>query len=486
MNMRKIIYTFVFASVALLATTLTSCSKEEKMSFTVPAEGILVATPGASGTTTFDSRNITSISATSVPTGWSVDNIDMYAGTITVTAPTSFDNEEVESGTITLKGYTPTGATKTLSIYVAIVSNEVNFYDTPANCYVATKPNTRYVFNPMRGGNGDIELATTEVRVIWQTEESLIKYLDMRDGRATFYLEDASKEDDDSDTEKVLYGNALIGGYDEDGELVWSWHVWVTNNDPTAAENTITLNGQTMMNINLGAEHNSGGSTVGSEIYESYGMYYQWGRKDPFVGPQGYNFPGNHDDTLYEGDDSSLELVYAESTAKQGELSWANANPYTLIKGYKENSYDWLYSGHDDALWSSKSKTNNDPCPAGWHVPDASLFEGLTIAESYDTMAWEELQKRYGLMLLHTDSNAEYFFTAQGRRNYLDCRLDIINDDAELPVPWSGYYWTCTTDGDDAKALYFDLNTATRTWNGLDTSRTMHRANAMPVRCVKE
>lgn len=476
-----------FASVALLAASLTSCSKEETKSFTVPAKGILVATPGASGTTSFDSSNITSISATSVPTGWSVDNIDMYAGTITVTAPTSFDNEEVDSGTITLTGYTPTEATKSVSIYVAIVSDEISFYDMPANCYVATKPNTRYVFDPMRGGNGDIELQTTTVKIIWETKEGLIKYLDMRDGKATFYLEDAKEDDDDSDTGNVHYGNALIGAYDEGGELEWSWHIWVTNNDPTAAENTTTLNGQTMMTINLGAEHNSNGSTIGSKIYESYGMYYQWGRKDPFVGPQGYNFPGNHDDLLYTASGSNLNLEYVESTAEQGALSWTNANPCALVKGYKENGYDWLYDGHDDALWSSESKTNNDPCPAGWHVPDASLFENLTIEYSYDNMAWEELQKQYGLMLVSTETNAEYFFTAQGRRNYLDCRLDIVNDDIELPVPWSGYYWTSTTNDDgSATALYFDLNTATRTWNGLDTARPMHRANGMPVRCVRD
>lgn len=484
--MRKIVYTLVFASLTLLTAALTSCSKEETKSFVVPAEGILVATPGATGTTSFDSRNITSISATSVPTGWSVDSIDMYAGTITVTAPTSFDNEEVKSGTITLTGYTPTGATKTVTIYVAIVSNEISFYDAPANCYVATKPNTRYIFDPRRGGNGEIELLTAEVKIIWETQEGLIKYLDMRDGKATFYLEDASSEEE-SDTGKVHFGNALIGGYDESGELVWSWHIWVTNNDPTAAEHTTTLNGQTMMTINLGAERNSGGSTTGSEIYESYGMYYQWGRKDPFVGPQGYNFPGNHDDVLYKASGSNLDLEYVESTAEQGVLSWANANPYTLIKGYKDNGYDWLYDGHDDALWSSTSKTNNDPCPAGWHVPDASLFENLTITESYDTMTWEELQKQYGLMLVNTETNVEYFFTAQGRRNYLDCRLDIFNDDMELPVPWSGYYWTTSTDDKgNATALYFDLNTATRTWNGLDTARSMHRANGMPVRCVRE
>ena len=72
------------------------------------------------------------------------------------------------------------------------------------------------------------------------------------------------------------------------------------------------------------------------------------------------------------------------------------------------------------------------------------------------------------------------------RRNYLDCRLDIFNDDATLPVPWSGYYWSATTDAAEAKALYFDIATSPEDVNALNTSRPMHRANAMPVRCVKE
>jgi hypothetical protein len=71
----------------------------------------------------------------------------------------------------------------------------------------------------------------------------------------------------------------------------------VTNNDLVA--NAVVLNGETMMGVNLGAELNSNGSTNGEDIYKSYGMYYQWGRKEPFVGPLAYNFPSNDDDAIY-------------------------------------------------------------------------------------------------------------------------------------------------------------------------------------------
>jgi uncharacterized protein (TIGR02145 family) len=253
-----------------------------------------------------------------------------------------------------------------------------------------------------------------------------------------------------------------------------------------AVENTAVLNGQTMMSINLGAELNSNGSTDGAVIYKSYGMYYQWGRKDPFVGPQKYNFPSNANQLIYNTKGYATSLSYVDSTAEQGTVAWSVANPMALIKGCKANGYDWLYADSGEELWSAETKSLYDPCPAGWRVPTDALFVGLDIKSAEDDMMWDEAQKQYGWHLVDKTTEREYFFTAQGRRNYLDCRLDIFNDDATLPVPWSGYYWTSTTNEEDAKALYFDLNTATRTWNGIDLSRPMHRANAMPVRCVKE
>lgn len=476
--MKNIFYTLTF--IVAVATTLSfgACKKSEIYSLSVPANGIIVSKPGDSGTTTFDSSNITSITATSIPKGWVVDNINMYEGTITVTSPSTFTNNEEYSGTLTLNGYSPTGNTKTISIHLSIVESVVDYTATPANCYIASKPDTRYMFNPMiKGDNTPIE--TSKVEIIWQTNEDLIQYLDMRDGVASFYI--GATKNNDSEDIVLISGNALIGAYDEANNLLWSWHIWVTNNDPTASENIIYIGGVEMMNINLGADGNSNGSTNKKDIFNSYGLYYQWGRKEPFVGPESYNFSLNEDHSMTNQSGRTARIKYVESTSSEGTMQWANENPLSIIKGNKENNYDWIYSGHE-SQWSEE----NNPCPAGWRVPDASVFENLTIAPSYDEMAWEELQPLYGIMLTDTATNEEHFFTAQGRRNYLDCRLDIINDDEVCPVPWSGYYWSASTNGNDASAMFFDLNTATRTWNGCDTKHAMHRANALPVRCVKE
>lgn len=474
----------ICAIVALAAMTIVaSCSRDETKSLVVPSKSILVSMPGEVGSTSFDSSNITSLTATSTPEGWEVVDIDMYTSTITVKAPESFDNEEVESGTLSLKGYTPTGNTKVVEVYLAIVPEEVTFTEV-ANCYVACKPKTRYMFDPMHGGNGSVELATAKVELLWQTKKSLIKYLDMRDDKVMFYL--APDEDDDgNELSTVVPGNALIGAYDADGNLIWSWHIWVTNNDPMAVENTFTIGGQAMMNHNLGADTNNEGEADGDAIGRSYGMYYQWGRKDPIVGPQTWNFGLNYDCLIYNFNDYSENLAYVESS-EGGSIEWCNANPVSVVIGNPDNAYDWLNNGHDDALWSVSSKTNNDPCPAGWRVPDSKVFETLTILAADDAMPWEEAQPMYGWWLEDTATGDVHFFSGAGRRNYLDGRLDNMNTNYELPVPWSGYYWTTSVDGDNAKALYFNLNTNTRTWNGIDTNRSMQRANALPVRCVRE
>lgn len=460
--------------VIAICMVLGACSKEETNMFQVPSGSILVLKWGDCGKTTFDSQNITSIVPTNIPNGWSVVDIDMYKGTITVQSPAEDTEDAVQSGLMTLKGYTPTGGTRSLDIFLAIV-DQVDFTNDPANCYVATKAQHRYIFDPMVGGSST-PLETAEIKLLWQTKSKLVKYLDLSDGVASFYI------DEDEDNEgNVMPGNALIGAYNADGEIIWSWHIWVTNNNP--AESAIALGNASVMNVNLGAECNSNGTTDTNEIYESYGMYYQWGRKDPFVGPKDYKFTGNSDATLYDKNSYEVYLNYAESTETQGTIEWATANPTALIKGAKDNGNDWLYANHDNELWSVESKTEYDPCPAGWRVADASIFENLALNSAYDAMTWEELQPLYGIML--TDGTSDYFFTAQGRRNYLDCRLDIVNTNETLPVPWSGYYWTTTPNEANATALYFNLNTNTRTWNGFDNKHAMQRANALPVRCIR-
>ena len=70
--MRRVICSIVL--VVSLCVALVACSKDESNLLEVPSESIIVPNAGVQGTTTFDSRNITSLTPTSIPNGWTVNN----------------------------------------------------------------------------------------------------------------------------------------------------------------------------------------------------------------------------------------------------------------------------------------------------------------------------------------------------------------------------------------------------------------------------
>ena len=154
-------------------------------------------------------------------------------------------------------------------------------------------------------------LQTASVDIVWQSKTNLIQYLSLENGKVSFYV----GADDDDDT-VIKKGNALIGAYDAAGKLIWSWHVWAADYDPDAEGATVSFNGYTMMDRNLGALANGNAST--DEILASYGLYYQWGRKDPFIGPSTYQASNGSSATMYNARSGTVKLEIVESSAETG------------------------------------------------------------------------------------------------------------------------------------------------------------------------
>ena len=107
----------------------------------------------------------------------------------------------------------------------------------------------------------------------------------------------------------------------------------------------------TMMECDLGA------ACVESGVYPwSSGLYYQYGRKDPFWGDHSCTYSGWNK---------------VKSDATTGTESYAAAHPTTFI--YSSNgSRHWLNSGETSLWWRSKSIS--DPCPPGYVVPDGGQY----------------------------------------------------------------------------------------------------------------
>ena len=223
-----------------------------------------------------------------------------------------------------------------------------------------------------------------------------------------------------------VQGNAVVavykdnngnGRYDSGDRIAWSWHIWVTDYRPgddvrqeipwPAAWTSAWVGGglvyryrsasgadNLFMDRNLGAvgvQTDDVSRTILADTDEralaTYGLYYQWGRKDPFPGPATVSGTGQSAlKTLY-GTDGPVARDVAPVTAVNNAPG-AVANPVTMY--YSASAGDWYTSdvtGYNDALWtvSGQRKSVFDPCPPGWRVPDAAsaVWGGLSVPGSW-------------------------------------------------------------------------------------------------------
>ena len=77
-----------------------------------------------------------------------------------------------------------------------------------------------------------------------------------------------------------------------------------------------------MMTRNLGALAADNSSV--ENILASYGLYYQWGRKDPFIGPSSYNAANGASASMYNGGGSRVYLRTAASSAERSAAGSAS------------------------------------------------------------------------------------------------------------------------------------------------------------------
>lgn len=485
----------ILAVAGVVLLSAVSCKNEDSCKVSFPVAGAFVNDWGESTTVKFNAVNVSSISVTSVTGGWTAE-VDLPSRTLTVTAPESENAEDAaRTANVTLSAKSPKGASAgaVLVAYIVDATVDLSADGSQSNCYVVSQPNMKYRFNAKVKGETSEPLATSKIGIVWQSDDELIKYLNLdEDGYANFYMGYAEDEDG-NDTTDIIDGNALLAAYDEAGNILWSWHIWSASKDPRTDGVATYSNGVTFMDRNLGAYANPNGSTETDEIWDGYGLYYQWGRKDPFLRPEYYDCARNADETVYDADGSYVYVSYTASNAETGTIEYTIKNPTTFITTTSENNGDWLYGTRNDDLWGAGGeKSLYDPCPKGWRVPAKNDFAVLDIAEAEDNMNLEEAKKLYGWQLTDMASGQKHFYPGSGYRSYFDGILSNMNYKDEYPytpMPWVGYYWTNaagSATATKANAMFFDLNTSRAVINAFNATSDQYRANAMQVRCVKE
>ena len=304
-------------------------------------------------------------------------------------------SQEIEGVTVTRNEVVSLG-----SIEWASVSGDNNNLSRLgyANSYMVHSAGT-YTFQTRRVDNTSIN-DIAKVDWLWASKvdgadgNALVSEVSYADGEVTFTASD--KE-----------GNVLLAAFNEAGEIVWSWHIWMTDMPETIdLENNVIYqsNGQTdgfyIMDRNLGATD----ATIGGG-YPTFGLYYQWGRKDPFIG----STKGERMRDLETGDwtviydplqepltvtnDKYAQAVWtcALTTKETGSEAYATAHPmHFMYCEENANQANWLAQGNfnkwvdrDDALWRPFQKTNSDPCPPGYMVPRNGAWNNVQYSYEF-------------------------------------------------------------------------------------------------------
>ncbi|MFI3286417.1 MAG: hypothetical protein R3Y08_07170 [Rikenellaceae bacterium] len=479
-------YSYIILLVVVTATLFSSCEKDElQATIRLSQQAIYFTSINESTQITYSGSNISSLAVEDIPDGWAI-NINRSKKIITVVGPTNISDfeESLTSSTITFvatskdddKGYD----------YLTVGTTELSFdiSSEQSNCFIASVPNAIYTFSAETKGENQEDISPASVGILWQSYPYPLSYSILTsDGDVKFHVQiDEDDVDEDGLTTDIVEGNAVIAAYDKSGDILWSWHIWVS--DYSAEESAITLNGTTLMSRNIGA---NGNSTLDEDsILNSYGLYYQWGRKDPFIGPYYYNAAGSTDATMTDETGTTVYVSYVESSSSVGTESYAMEHPLTFILGVEDSAYDWLYSDHNSSLWNSDTKDINDPCPKGWRVAKQSAFDGLKIP----TLTDEELtaiSNSYGWDLSDAAGNSALFM-GLGRRGYVTGKIQNVNLNEERPAPWAGYYWSCSADtstNNSAVAMYFSFDSQEVSGNDIMLSNYL-RSNGMQVRCQRD
>ena len=323
-----------------------------------------------------------------------------------------------------------------------------------ANCYIVSSSGV-YKFPAVKGNGNESVGAVSSAEVLWESFGTsvtpnvgdLIAYASYRDAQIILKTADSFKE-----------GNAVIVAKNSSGDILWSWHIWLTDKPE---EQVYYNNAGTMMDRNLGATSATPGD-VGA-----LGLLYQWGRKDPFLGSSSIS-----SDIVAKSTVSWPSVV--SSSSSKGTVEYAVKNPMTFITCNSSN-YDWYYTGSsstDNTRWES-SKTIYDPCPAGWRVPDGGSngvwSEALGSSSSFDytynsTNEGMNFSGKFG-------SASTIWYPASGNRYFDFGSLSRVGG--------YGYYWSVAPSSYYAYYLYFDYD------GSVNPSSLIPRAYGQSVRCLK-
>ena len=295
----------------------------------------------------------------------------------------------------------------------------------------------------MSGTNLKAELIWSDAPDI-VTEISILKDDSGNDEYISFYVP----------KQNIRMGNALIALKNSQNDIMWSWHLWFSAWSIESYFENVKQS-ETFYGINLGytlpAKYSYPERSVTIEFtqnvtgitksitltqksenytYYSSALYYQWGRKDPFIGAEGVLSTTQFSESNKKMFNSNGPISFISQSGNVS-LDVAIKNPMTFYT----SSTNWNSNNNVD-LWSIPAniqgsdsifyKTIYDPSPMYFSVPSLAIFNSL---EEYE---WNPIQVAYVYRYYGVQSTI--LFPAIGQRSNTTSNVEFLAQ--------KGFYWS--------------------------------------------
>lgn len=267
-------------------------------------------------------------------------------------------------------------------------------------------------------------------------------------------------------------GNAVVAVKDMEGNIVWSWHIWVTKqtfDDLTSIEGD--RHTYRVAPVNIG--------WVGSNNRSGVCTYYQWGRKDAFISSDrtqsnttktvydidgniitGLTYEANNNATIADNIKHPTVFYYCKTDVQTQGMpnNTEYYNTWDAKKASTDNDYNHL----------TTTKTIYDPCPPGFCVPAGYCF---WFVHHYSGTNFNE--DGYGRTWYRGYTGGKTFFPYMG---YRDQSNAVLRD-----VPFSsGFYWSAMPTSSSGCGYRLYLGTSSV------NVANVARAYGYPIRAVVE
>ena len=286
----------------------------------------------------------------------------------------------------------------------------------------------------------------------------------------------------------VLIGVRLAGA--PRTEYLWSWHLWITDYKPEECttpwqdgtyiyavtggsvhrytNNTWNNSYQNkyIMDRNLGASC----ASFAQDSRDSWGFYYQFGRKDPFPNASTalYNINGQPQANFSKTNGDCI----LRASNRTGSYEQSVNNPYCY---YAPSNNDWVSNNpynSTNRLWNSPtadgSKSLFDPCPPGWRLPRNGTWDGFSQANGRVIGAFSQ-----GWNFTFVANGLEsVWYPASGYRN--------VGTGAMRNERTIGYSWSASPSS-SANGFYLGFGSGSVSPQNDDS-----RGYGFPVRCLQE